>query len=147
VKNVYPTVDMTDHRSSIPEQYLKWWRYLLDPLMHIPLCCSNEPYIIVVCPEHAKMLSKAGWTKDRFRKSLLENTRVPSSAFSTGDEMCGIGPVPKEFRPATPNTLIPITPKAEGIEVVVAGGVGKHSQYFDPGQGKKTISKLVEPWK
>jgi hypothetical protein len=147
VKNVYPTVDMPDHTSSTPEQYLRWWRYVLNPLMHIPLCCANEPYFIVLCPEHAKMLAGGGWTKDKFRRALWENTSAPLSAFSTGNEMCGIGPVPEEFRPATPDTRIPITLKPEGIEIVVAGGVGKHSQYFAPGQGKKAVSKLVDLWK
>jgi hypothetical protein len=147
VKNVYPTVDMPDHTSSTPEQYLKWWGYVLNPLMHVPLCCSNEPYIIVLCPEYAKMLAEAGWSKDKFRRALWENTRAPLSAFSTGNDMCGIGPVPEELRPAKPNTMIPITLKPEGIEIVVAGGVGKHSQYFAPGQGKRAISKLIDPWR
>lgn len=147
VKNVYPTVDMPDHTSSTPEQYLTWWRYVLNPLMHVPLCCSNAPYIIVLCPEYAEMLAGAGWSKDKFRHALWEQTRAPLSAFSTGNDMCGIGPVPEELRPATPDTMIPVTLKPEGIEIVVAGGVGKHSQYFAPGHGKRAISKLIDPWK
>jgi hypothetical protein len=93
------------------------------------------------------MLGEAGWSKDKFRRALWENTRAPLSAFSTGNDMCGIGPVPEELRPATPNTMIPITLKPEGIEIVVAGGVGKHSQYFAPGHGKKAISKLIDSWR
>ncbi|MBW1801228.1 MAG: thiol-disulfide oxidoreductase, partial [Deltaproteobacteria bacterium] len=37
VKNVYPTVDMPDHSSSTPENYLKWWGHVLNPMMHVPL--------------------------------------------------------------------------------------------------------------
>lgn len=146
VKNVYPTVDMPAHTSTTPEEYLKWWSYVLNPLMHVPLCCSNEPYFIVLCPEYAEMLSKAGWTKAMFRKTLWEITHAPLSAYSTGCDMCGIGPVPEALRPATPDTMIPITLKPEGIEIVVAGGAGKHSQYFAPGQGKRAVSKRIDPW-
>ena len=146
VKNVYPTVDMPDHSSSTPEEHLKWWRYVLNPLMHVPLCCANAPYFMVLCPEHADLLAQAGWNKDRFRKDIWENTRVPLSVFSTGEEMCGIGPVPEALRPATPDTLIPITLDPKDIEILVAGGTGKHSQYFAPGQGR-AVSKLVDPWK
>jgi len=147
VKNVYPTVDMPDHTSSAPEQYLKWWSYVLNPMMHVPLGCASKPYFIVLCPEHARMLAHAGWSKDQFRRALWEQTRVPLSAYSTGVDMCGIGPVPEELRPATPDTMIPVTLKAKDIEILVAGGSGKHSQYFAPGQGRVAVSKRVDPWR
>jgi hypothetical protein len=93
------------------------------------------------------MLAKAGWSKNTFRKALWEKTHVPLSAYSTGEDMCGIGPVPEELRPATPDTLIPLTLNPKDIEILVAGGSGKHSQYFAPGQGRRAVSKRIDPWR
>lgn len=146
VKNVFPTIDMSDHSSSTPEAYMKWWKYSITPLIGIPGCYIHRPYFIVLAPEHAQMLAKAGWTKDQFRKALWEVTRVPLSAYSTGNEMCGIWPVAKELLPANPDTLIAVTLKPEWIEVVVAGGPGKHSQYFVAGHGR-AVSRSVDKWK
>lgn len=147
VKNVYPSIDMPDHTSSTPEAHLKWWSHVVNPLIAIPLCCVGfRPYFIILAPEHANMLAKAGWTKNDFRQTLWKSTRVPLSEWSTGEKMCGIGPVPKELQPATPDTLIPITLKPEDIDIVVAGGAGKHSQYFVPGHGW-AVSKMIDPWK
>ena len=150
MKNVYPTIDMPDHTSSTPEAHMKWWSHVVSPLLAIPLCLnptSNQfPYFIVLAPEHAKMLSNAGWKKNDFRQTLWKSTRVPLSEWSTGDKMCGIAPVSKELQPSTLETLIPITPRPEDIDIIVAGGPGKHSQYFIPGHGI-AISKRIDPWK
>ena len=129
---------------------MRWWSHVVSPLLAIPLCLnptSNQfPYFIVLAPEHAKMLANAGWEKNDFRQGLWKSTRVPLSEWSTGDKMCGIAPVPKELQPATSETLIPITPKPEDIDIIVAGGPGKHSQYFIPGHGI-AIRKRIDPWK
>jgi len=145
VKNVYPTIDMADHSSSTPEAHMRWWKHLVSPLGR-PSCVNPGEYFFVLAPEHASLLAKAGWKKDDFRKNLWENARAPLSAWSTGTERCGQAPVPKEFLPVTPDTLIPITVKPEDIQVVVAGGAGKHSQFFTPGHGR-AVSKLIDNWK
>lgn len=145
MKNVYPTIDMPDHSSSTPEAHMTWWKHRVTPLGS-PLCLKPGEFFFVLAPEQARMLAKAGWTKDKFRKTLWKEARAPLSTWGTGTEMCGIGPVPKEFSPATPDTLIPITLTPEEIEIVVAGGSGKHSQVFTPGQGM-AVSKLVDKWK
>lgn len=145
VKNVYPTIDMADHSSSTPEAHMKWWRYVVSPLGR-PSCDNPGEYFFVLAPEQAHMLAKAGWKKEDFRKTLWRDARAPLSAWSTGTGMCGMAPVPKEFLPVTLDTLIPITRKPEDIEVVVAGGPGKHSQFFTPGHGR-AVSKLIDKWK
>lgn len=147
MKNVYPSIDMPDHTSSTPEAHLKWWSHVVSPLIGIPLCCPGfRPYFIILAPEQANMIAKAGWTKNDFKQTLWKSTRVPLSEWSTGEKMCGIAPVPKELQPSTLDTLIPITLTPDDIDIVVAGGAGKHSQYFVPGHGV-AVSKRIDPWK
>jgi hypothetical protein len=148
MKNVYPSIDMPDHTSSTAEAHMKWWSHMVNPLLAIPLCLgpTQLPYFIVLAPEHAKLLANAGWKKNDFRQALWKSTQRPLSEWSTGEKMCGIAPVPKEFQPATLQTMIPITPKPEDIDIIVAGGSGKHSQYFIPGHGM-AVSKRIDRWR
>jgi hypothetical protein len=147
MKNVYPSIDMPDHTSSTPEAHLKWWSHVVSPLIAIPLCLPGfRPYFIILAPEQANMIAKAGWTKNDFKQTLWKSTRVPLSEWSTGEKMCGIAPVPKELQPSTLDTLIPITLTPDDIDIVVAGGAGKHSQYFVPGHGV-AVSKRIDPWR
>jgi len=47
--------------------------------------CMNHEAIVVLCPEHAKTLHRDGFTKQRVRQFLFENTGVPLRYYSEND--------------------------------------------------------------
>jgi len=92
---------------------------------------SNNAYIpgnllLVLTPDHSKILDKEGWNKQKIRLYLYEKIRQEKSKV----EGRGIMPV----RPPGFDELdsIPVTRKPDDIEIVVAGGRGGHSAIITP---------------
>jgi hypothetical protein len=143
---VYPPVDNIDHWSTTPEEHIEWWAHLITPLLSIGGPCwvtqMEQPHIMGLGPEHAQLLAGAGWTKDRVRKAFWEKARIPFSAWPEGCPNTDL--LVKKFGPVNPDTLIPITLRPEEIQIVIAGGSGKHSHFFPPFPGCFPVSKQVK---
>ena len=146
VMGIYPPVDNIDHWSTTPEEHINWWAHLVTPLLSIGgpawITQMDQPHIVGLGPEHAQLLAGAGWTKDQFRRALWEKARIPFSAWPKGSPNTNL--LIKRFGPVTPNTLIPITFKAEDFRIVIAGGAGKHSHFFPPFPGCFPISRVIK---
>jgi len=77
--------------------------------------------IVLVTPDHARMLRDEGWDKPRLRQYLYDRVHNPRAMVQGR----GIVPVrPPGFDDMSP---IPATRRPEDIEIVVAGGRGGHS--------------------
>ncbi|MFB3884850.1 MAG: UGSC family (seleno)protein [Thermodesulfobacteriota bacterium] len=143
---IYPPVDNGDRWSRTPEEHINWWARLVTPLLSIGGTCwgaqMEQPYIVGLCPEHARLLAEAGWTEDQFKKAFWEKARIP---FSSWPRACsGREILEKKFGPITPDTLIPITFNPEDFQIVLAGGAGMHSHFFAPVPGCFPVSRLVK---
>ena len=84
---------------------------------------------LVVCPEHAAEMREAGLSKADVRQFIFQNARMPMH------QLKGIAHYGNRNWPAwvdenNPNTLVPVAPRAEDIEVFVAGGDGRHSAWL-----------------
>ena len=146
VMGVYPPVDNIDHWSITSDEHINWWANLVTPLLSIGGPCwisqMDQPHIIAIGPEHAQLISAAGWTKDRFRKAFWEKARIPFSAWPKGCPNTDL--LIKKFGPVTSDTRIPITLRPEELHVVIAGGAGKHSHFFAPFPGCFPVSRSVK---
>jgi hypothetical protein len=146
VMGIYPPVDNIDHWSITPEEHVNWWGHLVTPLLSIGGPCwitqMEQPHIIGLGPEHAQLVGGAGWTKDQFRKALWEKARIPFSAWPKGCPNTDL--FLKKFGQVTPDTLVPVTFKPEDLNVVIAGGYGKHSHFFAPFPGCFPVSRIVQ---
>ena len=141
----YPPVDNVDHWSTTPQDHLRWWSYLVSPLLNVggpcaPVVIEQNP-IVAIGPEHAQLIASEGWTKGDFRQALWKQARIPLSAWPTDPP--GMKQFIDNFGPVTSESMIPITLKPEQFLIVIAGGAGKHSHYFPPFPGSFPISKLV----
>ena len=145
VMGTYPPVENIDHGGTAGE-HLVWWKHLISGLSNLgapvlPILLKQSP-LVAIGPEHADLIAGSGWTKNDFRKAFWENTRIPLLAWPEGGRseselaQC-LGPVTRE-------TLIPICEKSEQIQIVVAGGDGKHSHYFGPFPGCFPVSRVIE---
>ena len=92
---------------------------------------SNNAYItgplmVLLTPDHAKLLARDGWSKDAIREHI--HTHAVVSADKVKNR--GIGTVrPESFKGRDP---IPVTRFPRDIEIVVAGGRGGHSAIILP---------------
>ena len=117
--------------------------------MAIPGCNNIHvmgDVLLVLGPEHADIIARAGWTKNDIRAYLYELARQPLSMLKLG----GI-----HGRHAHRNTLWPrwidreddnaqgpLVRRPDDIHIIVAGGPGRHSLYI-PGWGSRITSAPV----
>ena len=79
--------------------------------------------MLVVGPEHARILGADAWSKEDLKRHLFETVRVPYRAL-TPDEGNGEGANLRSAKLSEPglDDLIPQFPSVDEIQVVVAGG-------------------------
>jgi len=84
---------------------------------------------LVICPEHAAEMHQAGLSKDDIRHYIFENARMPIGRLK-GIAHWGNRNLPDWVDEDNPETLVPVAPQADDIEVFVAGGDGRHSAWL-----------------
>ncbi|MBI2858826.1 MAG: hypothetical protein HYX90_07090 [Chloroflexi bacterium] len=141
----YPPVDNIDHWSMSPQEHLRWWSHLINPMLNIGGPCNTAAMevnpIVALGPEHAQLVASTGWTKEHFRKALWEGARLPLSAWPSGCP--DTRTLVDKLGPLTPESMVPITFDPEQILIVLAGGDGKHSHYFPPFPASFAMSRIV----
>ena len=82
--------------------------------------------IVLLNPEHAHLVARAGWTKSDVRQFLWEAARNPRARLT--------GRGTQAMRPAEFADLenVPVVRRPEEIVIVVAGGPGPHSMVASP---------------
>jgi len=119
---------VSEHTARTPEQVLQSISYALATVWTYRACLSYEA-VVVLGPEHARTIHRAGWTKQQAREFLFEYTGVPVRAYEDAPDVEGSQLVSKykeihingercyqKFR------------SPESIRIVVAGGTaGKFS--------------------
>jgi len=79
------------------------------------------PLLLLLTPDHAKLLHRDGYTKERIRHAVHANVHHPAPMVRGR----GLVPVrPKDFADRHP---MPVTRGPADVEIVVAGGRGGHS--------------------
>ncbi len=89
----------------------------------------GEP-LIVFGPEHAATIAADGFNKAQIKTWLFEHATVAAGRFSPENIERFSKRYPEHWSNHTPETLIPIAAAAEDINIVVAGGAGKHSCFI-----------------
>ena len=86
---------------------------------------GDGPTLLAFSPEHASTLHRDGWTIEAIQSRLFELARIPTAQVSVeNQEAFGRSGRKPEHGGYS------ITPKAEDIHIVVAGGAGKHSAWI-----------------
>ena len=146
-----PVADI-DHASVTPEGKAESMAYLMSGILN---CYGLGAGTWVLGPEHADTLASGGWSKKDLKEFLVK--AAPGIPFWQTIEMpdgacaatsCCPENFPEEFvkevGPITPDTMIPRFTSADQIDVVVAGGSGKHSQWW---LARMMINLKIDPWK
>ncbi|MFC2042168.1 hypothetical protein ACFLTV_01510 [Chloroflexota bacterium] len=90
---------------------------------------QGEP-LLVLSPEHAALLARAGFSKNKLQKFIYENTKIELRRLSSVHLSFLKRNRAEEFPQLSDATLVPLTKRPEDIMIVVAGGPGTHSTYL-----------------
>lgn len=87
---------------------------------------STAPYVVAIGPEHAATLHRDGWTIADVQEKLFKESAVHVSRVSRENQRN----YEEERRQALVNDHYYLTRTPGDIQIVVAGGPGKHSAYI-----------------
>lgn len=106
----------------------------------------RDKHLLIVCPVHAAVFKKAGWSKHKVRDYLYKHARMPFEQLIAKTEQAA-------FRKSHPQlqwlwdsqgTRIPILESADCFELIVAGGLGGRSCY-SYGAGEPISRRIDDP--
>ncbi len=122
------TMNMNTHAKK-PDQLLQ---VMAETMIHPPsneYTHGGEPWIIL-SPEHAEILHKAGMSKADVKRELWERSRMAAKHLSDGEMLRALASRRQEFGgEITPETMLTISHAPDDIGILVAGGPGTHSVY------------------
>ncbi|MBI4192042.1 MAG: hypothetical protein HY525_16065 [Betaproteobacteria bacterium] len=104
--------------------------------------CGGEPWI-VIGPEHAEILARAGLSKADVKNALWEQSKMPASRRAPKDYARTCDARRDELGEIKPDTILPIAPTPEEIGVIVAGGTGTHSVYIPSFGNCRSVTRPV----
>ena len=90
---------------------------------------GGAPFV-VLSPQHATLFHLAGWTKAEVKRRLWEASKITAGR-SRGSEFERMATGRHaELGDIGPETMVPISEKAQDITIIVAGGPGSHSVFI-----------------
>jgi hypothetical protein len=95
--------------------------------------------ILLLCPEHARSIANAGWTKKDIQAYLFKHSQIPYDRLKKlrrhVDRSMLIG--------ARGAEMVPMFSGPERTKIVIAGGPGKHSAYINSGHSKTVVTRKI----
>ncbi|MBI2858877.1 MAG: hypothetical protein HYX90_07345 [Chloroflexi bacterium] len=95
-----------------------------------PLGRRHGYNLLLVCPEHAAIFSKYGWTKQEVKEYIYHHARMPISNWTPGVRPERVPVGYKWMLNAPENATMPITAGPEFFDVAVVGAVVGKSSYI-----------------
>lgn len=134
--------NMHDPASTSGDNFLQ---YVIGSITH---CGHNNLYhrgdtFMVFCPEHAQMLVRDGYDRERVRQEIFARARVTARAMGREAFEHTVSQWPHKEEIDFETGTLSIVDSPEEINIVVAGGPGKHSSWLPTfGFTYSTIEKL-----
>ena len=104
---------------------------------------GGEPWLILG-PEHADVLHRAGLSKADVKRELWLRSRMPAGRMTDRDRARVLDSRKDEFPEIGPDTLLTISTRPEDIQLIVAGGPGTHSVYVPCFGNSRAVTIEVE---
>jgi hypothetical protein len=117
--------NLINHVSTTPETLLRSFCSVGATLGGNNAFVPND-LMLILNPEHAEVIARAGWTRDDVRRFVWEHARNDRAALQ------GIGLKPEWPDEWASFDRIPVVPSPERVWVVVAGSGGPQSQVVLP---------------
>jgi hypothetical protein len=96
--------------------------------------------VLLLCPQHAAIISKEGWSKKQVRQYLFDNARIPYERWKLNLRAHHLkDPWYTSF---VNGDMIPVVDGPNNIIIAVVGGVGTHSQYLS-GFSRPSVTRPI----
>ena len=96
---------------------------------------GGEP-LLVICPEHAFILSRDGVTKEQLAAYLWQHSRIPAGEFPASYYRDDVEPL------EDPN-WIPVCQSPDRFIILVGGGAGRHSMYIPAFAASYSVTREI----
>ncbi len=97
---------------------------------------GGEP-LLVICPEHASILSREGVTKDQLRAFLWQHSQISCHDFPQSYYRDDVEPLVDPDR-------IPLCRTPDQFMIAVGGGAGRHSMYIPTFGASHSVTREIE---
>lgn len=104
---------------------------------------SEGEITFVIGPEHADTIARDEYSVTEIQRYLYDHARNRLSKLKTGG-MYSIHDWPERFDTRDPNALIPLVHSPDRINVLVAGGAGKHSMAIHSFGETRSVTRAIE---
>ena len=103
-----------------------------------------EHNFMLLCPEHAQVFSKAGWSKKDLQEAMYKAARMPFETLMLNKERKALDAAHPELKwlYECPDTLIPVVEVPECFEIAVIGGNAGRGAYFYGAGGP--VTEVIE---
>jgi hypothetical protein len=96
--------------------------------------------LLILCPEHAKSIAVAGWSKADVQRWLYEHCVMSAEKLR------------RLRRPVDPASVVKTAggemvrrfKRPDGMKIIIAGGPGKHSAFVNSGHSKRVFTRKIE---
>jgi hypothetical protein len=137
--------NINDHESTTPERLLDIVADVMAGLGHNDWFVSEDgrnDMVVVLGPEHAALLGRAGWSRSDAQGYLHRRAARPVAELRRGG-MWDMRDWPEDT-PLEGGATFPAVRRAEDILLLVAGGPGKHSLVIPSFGGTRSVTVAVE---
>lgn len=143
VRGLYPVCEGTQSTGTgVLETLVGAMRALGSPIYNQG-ARNDIPVVVVLGPEHAAEIARAGFSKQDVKSYLFEHTQLPMRELA-GRMYAGTDPFPDWVNTNDPDALVPMVAKPDGFIVVVAGGDGRHSAWMPSWNVCQGATEIIE---
>jgi len=138
------TINMNTHS----KEALELARVIAETMMHPPsneYVHGGEPWLIMG-PEHAEIFRRGGMSKADVKRELWERSKMPVSRLAAKEIERARDSRTADLGELRGDTLLPISPTADEVMLIVAGGAGTHSVYVPCFGNSRAITREINPW-
>ena len=114
-----------DMESDTPEPILTKVASVMTTLGANNAPISQGEFLVVLCPEHAATIARAGWDRRDVAGYLFQMARLPARVFHAAFASRAWAPWMQAV--TDPDEFLPMTAEPDNVRVLVSGGAGKHS--------------------
>ena len=130
---------ITDNYNTEPHALLFGYADSMATLGGNNLSSQGEP-VLVMAPEHAAYIARAGWSKADVKRYLFEKARKPWKHVGVRGKSKGPA-FPVWVDRTNPEASVPILTHADALILIVGGGEGQKSMWI-PTPGAQTLSVI-----
>jgi hypothetical protein len=107
---------------------------------------AKDTSLLLVCPVHAAIYKKHGWSRQNIRDYLYKHARIPFGRFMTNKEAAAVRASHPELLWLwdSPEALVPVLESPDCFEIAVAGGMGGARSTYSWGAAEPVSRRIGE---